>query len=230
MRSNLSTIYPIRPKRVIGHSPFASYSEIPNPDYLVHHSHAVIFSAMNENTTISELQNTSDRDGYVKRKQMYVKRQFQSSMLLQSTLVTFIIVNVIIMTIFWAIDAFSDPLQFKTYLAFTIAAIEALAFAILYKLNLVASHRIAGPIFSMERRLSEVEQGDLMSTLKLRKNDQFPETAEQLNSTLNFLRKKVNNSQYLAAQIQQHPERAEQLAQQLAEELEFFNTTDTRDS
>ena len=126
---------------------------------------------MNENTTISNLQNTSDKDGYVKRKQMYVKRQFQSSMLLQSTLVTFIIVNVIIMAIFWAIDGFSDPLQFKTYLAFTLAALELLAFAVLYKLNLAASHRIAGPIYSMERRLSEAEQGDLISTLKLRKTD-----------------------------------------------------------
>lgn len=186
---------------------------------------------MNENTIKSEeVSSTSENSGYVKRRQMYVKRQFQNSMLLQATLITFIIVNVIIVTVFWAIDSFSDLQKFKSTLSYLIAAIEIVGFLVLYKLNLKASHRIAGPIFSMERCLGNVEQGDLTGTLKLRKADQFPETAEQLNTTLATLRKRINNAQYLAAQIQKHPDQTEQLSQQLIDELEFFNTTDVRDA
>jgi len=133
-----------------------------------------------------------DTDGYVKRKQKYVKRQFQQSMMLQALLITFTIVNVIIMAIFWAIDSFSDLHQFKSF----------------------------------ERCLNNVEFGDLTSRSRLRKTDQFPETAEQLNITINSVRIRINNAQYLAEQIQQHPEHAGEYSQQLVEELAFFNTTD----
>ena len=167
-----------------------------------------------------------DTDGYIKRKQKYVKRQFQQSMMLQAILITFTIVNVIIMAIFWAIDSFSDLHQFKVYLAFTIASLEVIGFIASYKLNLEASHRIAGPIFSFERCLNNVEFGDLTSRSRLRKTDQFPETAEQLNITINSVRIRINNAQYLAEQIQQHPEHAGEYSQQLVEELAFFNTTD----
>ena len=186
---------------------------------------------MDENIiSTSQVHKTSDTDGYVKRKQMYVKRQFQHSMLLQSILITFIIINIIVMATCWAIDSFLDLHQLKVYLAWTIASIEIVGFIVLYKLNLSASHRIAGPIFSMERCLEKVEKGNLTGTLKLRKTDQFPETAEQLNSTVSAVRSRINSAQYLAAQIQQHPEQSEKLAQQLVEELDFFNTTDIRDA
>ena len=186
---------------------------------------------MIENITGASLAEiTSDTEGYVKRKQKYVKRQFQHSMLLQALLITFIIVNVIVMAIFWAIDTFSDLHQLKIYLAFTIASLEVIGFIVSYKLNLEASHRIAGPIFSMERCLNNIEFGDLTSTLSLRRTDQFPETAEQFNSTVNSVRTRINNAQYLAAQIQQHPEHAPELSQQLVDELAFFNTTDFKEA
>jgi len=182
---------------------------------------------MIENITHSEnAEAQSNTEGYVKRRQKYVKRQFQHSMLLQALLTTFIIVNIIVMAIFWAMDSFSDLHQLKIYLAGTIVSLEIIGFIASYKLNLEASHRIAGPIFSMERCLRNVEKGNLTSTLKLRETDQFPETAEQLNSTVNSVRTRINNAQYLAAQIQQHPEQSVELSQQLVEELEFFNTTD----
>ena len=113
----------------------------------------------------------------------------------------------------------------KIYLACTIATLELVGFITLYRLNLRASHRIAGPIFSMERCLQQIEEGNLTSTLQLRKTDNFPETAEQLNATVRSVRSRVNQAQYLAEQIRQHPDKSEQLAEKLIEELAFFNTT-----
>lgn len=180
---------------------------------------------MNENI-ISSAEVQGGTEGYVKRKQMYVKRQFQQSMLLQSILLTFIVVNVIVMAVFWAIDSFPDLQQLKFYLAFAVATLEIVGFIAIYQLNLKASHRIAGPVFSMERSLGQIENGDLTTKVSLRSTDQFPETAQQLNATVDSVRRRVNKSQYLAAQIRQHPEKAELLSQQLVEELAFFNTTD----
>lgn len=181
---------------------------------------------MKENSICThDIQHTSATDGYVKRNQLYVKRQFQQSMLLQALLITFIIVNVVVMAIFWAMDYFADLQQMKIYLACTIATLELVGFITLYRLNLRASHRIAGPIFSMERCLQQIEEGNLTSTLQLRKTDNFQETAEQLNATVRSVRSRVNQAQYLAEQIRQHPDKSEQLAEKLIEELAFFNTT-----
>ena len=118
---------------------------------------------MIENITHSEnAEAQSNTEGYVKRRQKYVKRQFQHSMLLQALLTTFIIVNIIVMAIFWAMDSFSDLHQLKIYLAGTIVSLEIIGFIASYKLNLEASHRIAGPIFSMERCLRNVEKLSLI--------------------------------------------------------------------
>jgi len=182
---------------------------------------------MNENI-ISEVD--VDTSGYIKREQMYVKRQFQQSLLLQSTLFTFIIVNVIVMAIYWAMDTIADLQQLKFYVAYTVVSLEIVGFIVLYKLNLSASHRIAGPIFSIERCLENIEKGNLAATLKLRKTDQFPESAEQLNTTVRTLRKKINNAQYLADQLQQNPDQLEELSQKLVDELAYFNTTDFDES
>ncbi len=192
---------------------------------LVRQHVAATILVMTENIiSASQAQNI---DGYVERKQKYVKRQFQQSMLLQTLLCTFIIINVIVMAIFWAIDSFADLQQFKIYLACTIALLELAGFITLYRLNLEASHRIAGPIYSIERFLQTIETGNLAGTLELRKTDQFPETAEQLNTTLKSVRNRINRAQYLATKIQQQPEDAALLTQQLVEELAFFNTTDS---
>lgn len=182
---------------------------------------------MNENITQPGVAVDGESAGYVKRKQLYVKRQFQQSMLLQSLLITFIIINVIVMATFWAIDSVADLQQLKFTMAITIGLLEVIGFISLYRLNLKSSHRIAGPIFSMERCLRSIEQGNLTTTLQLRKSDQFPETAEQLNATISSIRGRINRAQYLAARIQQRPDEAALLAQQLVDELAHFNTTGT---
>jgi methyl-accepting chemotaxis protein len=181
---------------------------------------------MNENSISTyDAQASGAANGHVKRNQMYVKRQFQQSMLLQALLITFIIVNTMVMTIFWAMDYFADLQQMKVYVACTIAALEIIGFFFLYRLNLKASHRIAGPIYSLERCLQRIEAGDLTGTLRLREDDNFPETAEQLNATVKTVRSRINQAQYLAAQIRLHPEQSEQLSEKLIKELAFFNTT-----
>ncbi len=49
------------------------------------------------------------------------------------------------------------------------------------------SHRIAGPLYKLQKYLREVRENGYKDKLFFRKNDYFPEVAEDLNSTLELL-------------------------------------------
>jgi len=161
-----------------------------------------------------------------KRRQMYVKRQFQQSMILEVMLFTFILINVIVTVAYWMMDAIVDIQALKMYLAYTIAGFEVIGFIGIYHYNLKASHRIAGPIFNAERCLQKLEAGDLSGEMRLRSTDQFPELAEQINSTTASVRQRIANAQALATSLQRD-NNPETLAA-LIEELEHFDTTAPR--
>jgi len=179
---------------------------------------------MTENTLSNEL--ASDQAAPLeKRSQMFVKRQFQKSMMLQSALTTFIIINTILIVSFWVMDTSTDILLMKERLALLIVGLEIIGFIVLYKVNLKATHKIAGPLFNLERRLLHVQNGDLMVDMQTRYDDEFPELVQQFNTTVKSLRESLNNAQHLARQIEQGQGNTEQLASELIDELEKFNTT-----
>lgn len=68
-------------------------------------------------------------------------------------------------------------------------------------LTLFVSHKIAGPLFRFEKELKEISDGDLRPKIKLRKNDQMTEMANELNVTVSSLRGKVLEIQDQVANI-----------------------------
>jgi len=54
--------------------------------------------------------------------------------------------------------------------------------------GIVATHKIAGPAFSMRRTLSQIADGDLPKVRALRKGDELKEVAAELIRMANFLR------------------------------------------
>ncbi len=46
---------------------------------------------------------------------------------------------------------------------------------------IIYSHRLAGPLYRVEKALHEIGQGDLTHRIKLRKNDQLEDLAQSLN-------------------------------------------------
>lgn len=52
------------------------------------------------------------------------------------------------------------------------------------------SHRIAGPVYHMEKFLKKVAEGDLSGTLRIRKHDQFQSLAATINLMMECLRQK----------------------------------------
>lgn len=85
-----------------------------------------------------------------------------------------------------------DAIASVTVLKDNIAYLSVLALAITFGLSLFFSHFIAGPIYRFEKTLEAMrDQGDLTMHVKLRKHDEFKETADLFNQTLVSLRNKV---------------------------------------
>jgi methyl-accepting chemotaxis protein len=66
-----------------------------------------------------------------------------------------------------------------------------LALAVTFGLAIFFSHFIAGPIYRFEKILEEMRAGNLNLHVRLRKRDEFKETAELFNQALASLRNKV---------------------------------------
>lgn len=161
------------------------------------------------------------------RSQMYVKRQFQQSMVLEVLLLTFIMINMIVIVAYWMMDSISDLHTMKQYLAYTIGGMEIIGFIAIYKINLEASHRIAGPIFNLERCLRRMQNGELDFTMKLRSKDQFQEMAAEVNETMGSIGSRIASARQLAERIRDNPQQSEELAQQLIDELAHFKTNES---
>jgi len=58
--------------------------------------------------------------------------------------------------------------------------------------TLLASHKIAGPIYRFEKDIQQVGEGDLRHRIRIRKNDQFQELAVSLNQMIDGLSSRVS--------------------------------------
>ncbi len=51
-------------------------------------------------------------------------------------------------------------------------------------ISIIISHRVAGPIFSMERTIDRIVQGEKVEFIRLRKNDELKGLAEKINGLI----------------------------------------------
>lgn len=62
---------------------------------------------------------------------------------------------------------------------------------VLLMLGIFVSHRLAGPIFALSRRMNDVAQGNFTVTLHLRKTDEFQELKDKFNTLVKGLQNQV---------------------------------------
>lgn len=75
-----------------------------------------------------------------------------------------------------------DQILFR-FLCFVIPAI-----AVIVIISIIFSHRIAGPIYNIERKLDGVIQGDDTGFIHLRKGDELKELADKINKLISLVR------------------------------------------
>ena len=158
-----------------------------------------------------------------KRRRLLIKRQFQQSMMLEALLIMFILLNLVVTVCYFLIDSIADVQTLKHTLAYSIAGLELIGFFIFFTLNLRSSHRVAGPVYVLERHLKQIQDGDLTFQMRLREADQFHEVKDQFNDTLAALQDRIGTAQRLTQQLKAQGV-APELVAELDKALGYFNT------
>ena len=126
-----------------------------------------------------------------RRKTLKIKTKFQNQLILETTLVAFIFINCLIVLMFLFSEGGYNASLLKLKLAMIMAAGEVVGLVLVYRYSLKASHRIAGPLWNLERQLTLLGNGDLTVYARLRERDHLKETATLFNETVVKLRKNI---------------------------------------
>lgn len=152
------------------------------------------------------------------------KFQYQYSLLAASFTVLavnlFVIINALLP------DSAGFPLG--TGQTLLLAVVEVLLIAGVWWGSLMASHKIAGPVYVIVRQMEKLADGDLTARVRLRKKDVFQDEAVTINNCIEMLQERLQGVKTLAAEFEQFEakssaERAE-LAAKLKRELAAITT------
>lgn len=126
------------------------------------------------------------------------KFQYQYSLLIAALAVLlvngFIIVRVLVPG--------EQPFYLSTSMAIGLALVEFVLIASIWYGCLIASHRIAGPVYVFTREITKLGDGDFSARIALRDKDMFQPEAEQMNRSLTALRSRIELVKSLSSQLQ----------------------------
>lgn len=162
-----------------------------------------------------------------RRRSLRIKNEFQNRFILESILVTFIFINTVIIVSFFALESTNDFYRLRFTLAVALATCELGGLSIVYLYSLKASHRIAGPVFMLEKGLKAISEGNLTFHFKLRTGDYLQDTVDLYNQSVTDLRGKISAAKKTAEELRSlagKDQRAILLTEQLIRDLSAINT------
>lgn len=167
-----------------------------------------------------------------RRHQLFVNKQFQYRYVLLTVSIAIILVNALTVI---GILLYGPHIKggIAWYHTAILAAIEVVLLLTVFYFSARESHRLAGPMFAINRRLERLGRGDLHSRLKLRQGDHFHEIAETLNSSVGMLRQRFETIVALVDTLNQHTDPDSEAGQTLARlraELEHLETAPPADT
>lgn len=164
-----------------------------------------------------------------RRRSLKVKHKFQDRLIMEAILMTFIFLNMLVIACFVALESIPDIFTLKYTLAIALSMGEMGGLAIIYYFSLRSSHRIAGPVFMIERKLKEIGAGNFTGRLNLRKDDHFQDTSEILNESVASLCEKLTKIKSTVALLQQTQTldaKSKGLVDELASQVNTFRTSE----
>lgn len=100
------------------------------------------------------------------------------------------------------------PLMFASFYSVFILAVVTIAIAVI---SMLFSHKIAGPIYRIERNLEVIGSGDLTLNTRFRGNDQLVALADDINGMVRSLNHMVRRSGDALEEVKRCEERLESL-------------------
>lgn len=157
-----------------------------------------------------------------RRKTVVINKKFQYQYALLTVALTVLAVNLFL--IIRMILPGDDQLVLTSTKALGLAAIELALIGGVWYGSLKSSHKVAGPVYVFSREVGRLCRGDLTAHIRLRDNDMFQDTAEELNASFCEMRARIDALKAIAsdlaeAGIQDEPASAlvAKLNQQLSE-------------
>ena len=118
----------------------------------------------------------------------------------------------------------------------SLVVILLIAFGLTGILFLFISHRIAGPIYHLERVMGQMGRGDLSIRIHLRDKDEFKDTADHFNTMAEKLEDKIAEIKNLSQSLNADKDKKRQsktrkpggqtFVKKLARELNYFRISD----
>ena len=133
----------------------------------------------------------------VKRSTILINPQFQLKISIFISFIVFLASCLYPYIIYWVINRISErfsgqaPTDYidtmKINLIIMLALFQLLVISIVFIVCLFQSHKIAGPIFKIRKILNNIKNGGTFEKIYLRKGDNFPELAEDLNEVFAYI-------------------------------------------
>ena len=132
----------------------------------------------------------------MKRRTNYlINKKFQLAFAARFVLIITLISGFIgfqLYAIVWPVVSRFVPEQTMTFITHQIIfrgiLFLSLAALIIIVIAIVISHRVAGPIFSMERTIDRIVQGEKVEFIRLRKHDELKGLAEKINGLITIIK------------------------------------------
>lgn len=136
-----------------------------------------------------------------RRQQLIILGTFQRRIILGAVLGSILLINIVLILGFLL-----DPQllnRIDTIDTAIIAIVELATIGLIFYLSLLASNKIAGPMYAFDKVLQRIREGDLSARLHLRHGDIFVDVAEEMNQTFDALSARIEQLKTTVAQLQQ---------------------------
>ena len=163
-----------------------------------------------------------------KRKQIYIKKDFQTRFIIRFLLILLLGGAISIGLIMFntqgtLTSAFvnsklviqSTALAILPSVIFTTIITTLVLGIIVVLVTLVVSHKIAGPMYRFEKDIDRVAAGDLKHRIHIRQGDQFQEMVTALNTMITELNRNLSDIREDVAAFSTHPDLPESLRQDI---------------
>ncbi len=150
--------------------------------------------------------NPKKKPNPIKRRQLYINRDFQTRFILKFCLILLLGGAISIGLTFFntqesLTSSFSNSklviqntsLAIMPSVIYTTLISTLVIGLIVIMVTLLASHKIAGPMFRFEQDINNIAAGDLKSRIDIRKEDQFQAIATSLNNMIDSLNTKFSD-------------------------------------
>ena len=134
------------------------------------------------------------------RKILFIKKEFQARIIAIILLCVFVFSNISLsLTIIFVSNFFADASinevlvseSFYSLVVPSMLIIQAIGLAVILYLGLFVSHRMAGPIYRLEKCAEQIEAGDLSLNVRIRPHDEFQELAAAMDRMVKGVREKL---------------------------------------